>query len=462
MKSESPSLLTRRGFIRQAACAAVGTTAISNTLLDLRLINSLVAAAPVTDYKALVCVFLYGGNDANNLIIPRSGTDYDAYAAARLNLAIPAASLLPIDPASAGGREYGFHPSCGGLQQLFNGGQAAVMANVGTLVEPVTRAQYQAKTRRLPPQLFSHNDQQVQWQTSIPDRPMKTGWGGRCADLLYSLNEGSQVSMSISVAGVNTWEVGDIVQQYHVSAPATASSLDVSIGLQSIGTTQLQAMRGILDLAYPNLFEQEFATVVDRAIDNNALIRAALTAATPLVTTFPNESLSNQLRSVARLISVRQALNMKRQIFFVSKGGFDTHGEQNATHATLLGQVSTAMKAFYDATAELGIADKVTAFTASDFGRTLPSNGQGSDHGWGSHQIVVGGAVNADMYGAFPTLAVNGPDDTSTGRWIPTTAVDQYAATLARWFGVNESNLPDVFPNIGRFATSNLGFLTAS
>lgn len=444
--------ITRRQFIRQAACAAVGTTAIASTIFDLRLINAIMAQGAPTDYKALVCVFLYGGNDANNLIVPRTGTDYDNYAAARQNLALPQGSLLAINPLTSDGHDYGFHPSCPDLQTLFNSGKLALLANVGTLVYPMTKAQYVAGSVPKPPQLFSHNDQQVQWQTSIPDQPAKTGWGGRCADLLYTLNQGAHVSMSISLSGFNTFEVGNIVQQYQVSTAG-------SIGLTSLSANQFNAVTNIIALPRTNLFEKSYAQTTDRAIANNALLSAALSGiADP--PGFPATSLGNQLKMIGKLIAARDALSMKRQIYFCSIGGYDTHGEQINTQSVLLTELSQSLKAFYDYTVSLGVADKVTAFTASDFGRTFPSNGIGSDHGWGSHQLVVGGAARGQyLYGAFPALAVNGPDDTGLGRWIPTTAVDQYSATLAKWFGVSQTDLATVFPNLGRFATSDLGFM---
>jgi uncharacterized protein (DUF1501 family) len=347
---------------------------------------------------------------------------------------------------------------------LFNTGKVAILANVGTLVAPITRAQYFAGSVAVPPQLFSHNDQQVEWQTSIPDQPSKTGWGGRCADLLYTLNAGAQVSMSISLSGFNTFEVGDLVQQYQVSTTG-------SVGLTNLSTNQLNAVKNIIALPQSNLYAKAYSQIVDRAIQNDALLTAALNSQPALTTVFPNTTLGNQLKMIARLISVRSALSMKRQIFFCSVGGYDTHSGQvgdaahpndplYGAHANLLAELSQSLKAFYDATVEIGIPDKITAFTASDFGRTFPSNGVGSDHGWGAHQVIVGGAVRGQsLYGAFPALAVNGPDDTGLGRWIPTTSVDEYSATLARWFGVGNSDLNTVFPNLNRFVHPDLGFM---
>jgi len=445
---------TRRTFIRQAACAALGTTGLLNTIFDLRKLSA--ATGPGGDYKALVCLFLYGGNDANNVIIPHDTNGYNSYLAARGALAIPQGSLLPLT--LSGGRDFGFHPNLPELQTLFDQGKLALVANVGTLVAPITRAQYMSGGAAVPPQLFSHSDQSVQWQTSWPDQPARTGWGGRAADLLQSLNTGSKVSLTISIAGTNTFEVGNSVIPYQITPNGT-------IGLSGFnGSTnaniRLQAFKDLLAQPHNNLFEQAYADTVSRSIADNDFITTALNGVPALSTVFPSTSLGQQLAMVAKMIGARSNLSMQRQIFFVSVDGFDTHGDQLVSQANLLAELSQGMKAFYDATVEMGVAQSVTTFTASDFGRTYAINGDGSDHGWGSHQFVMGGSVlGGNLYGTFPTLAVNGPDDTGQGRWIPSTSVDEFSATMASWFGLAQSDLATVFPNIGRFAHPNLGFL---
>ena len=471
--------MTRRDFLRRASCAAVGTWAITAMLRDLRFINAALAQSPPSDYKALVCIFLAGGNDSNNLIVPASPTEYANYAAIRQNLALPQMSLLPITSDNPDGHTYGLHPVATGLKTLFDENKLAVLFNTGTLVYPITSAQYKAGTVAKPPQLFSHADQVTQWQTSIPDQPPLTGWGGRCADLLDALNtaNGGKISLSVTLAGANTFEVGNLVSQYSVS-PTGA----VSLTLPSAPANRLQAMKDILGLNYPNMQEQAYATVKAHSINTADVLNSNITATASSsywTTPFPNTTLGNQLKMIARLIAARTALNMKRQIFFCSVGGYDTHTGQIGTgaaptdttvggHANLLSELSASMLAFQRAMEQIALLSgedpllptKVTAFTASDFGRTFPTNGQGSDHGWGNHHLICGGAVNGKRtYGTFPVLTVNGPDDTSTGRWIPTIAVDQYSATLAKWFGVTDADLPTVFPNIGRFASSNLGFM---
>jgi uncharacterized protein (DUF1501 family) len=483
MHDKQFSVLTRREFLRKAACAAVGTAALTSSIRDLRFMNAAVAQSNITDYKALVCIFLAGGNDSNNLVLPTLQSEYDNYAAIRTPvLAIPQGSILPINPLNSDGRTYGLHPACPELQTLFGEGKLALLFNTGTLVFPMTRAQYQGGILQKPPQLFSHADQVTQWQTSIPDQPPLTGWGGRCADLLNSVQPGAPVSLMVTLAGANTFEVGNIVSQYSVSTSG-------AIALSGVSGARLQALTNLLGLPYPNLQAQAYAGVAAHAINTGALLNNAITNTAPANywnTNFPgtiasptggaafNSSLSAQLKMVARLIEAGSraaaagGFGMKRQIFFCQAGGYDLHTGQTpgpgstiiGSHANLLAELSLTLFVFQRAMEQLGLANNVTAFTASDFGRTFPSNGQGSDHGWGSHHLILGGAVKGQKtYGKFPTLAVNGPDDTSTGRWIPTTAIDQYFATLASWFGVDNSNLSTVFPNLGRFATPNLGFL---
>ena len=482
---QDPKLATRRDFLRQASCAAVGTWALKSTIRDLRLINAAVAQGPLTGYKALVCLFLAGGNDANNWIVPTDSTSYSAYSSIRGNLALPQSSLLTLrtgplvtDGAySDGDHTYGFHPGCTKMQTLFGDDKLATVFNVGTLVRPITRTEYLTNaTGTLPPQLFSHSDQVTQWQTSIPDQPPATGWGGRVADILNATaNPSGNISMSVSLNGANTFEVGNLISQYQVS---TTGAVTLSGNLMTGNSARVRALKDILSLTNTNLQRTAYSKVVDRAIFTGDLLNTSI-AATVLdsywTVAFPTSSLGQQLKMIARLIQARgpTGFNMNRQIFFCSTGGFDTHTAQvdgtgftnqptnvNGTHYKLLNDVSECMYAFQKAMEQLGVSNDVTTFTASDFSRTLPTNSQGSDHGWGSHHFVMGGAVKGGQsYGKLPTLAINGPDDTGTGRWIPTTAVDQHSATLAKWFGVSATDIPTIFPNIGRFPISNLGFM---
>jgi uncharacterized protein (DUF1501 family) len=499
--------LTRRDLFRRAACAAVSSVAIASAVRDLRLINAAAAdalPAGATDYKALVCIFMFGGNDANNFLVPTESTStgYPAYAAARQNLALPAASLLPITPIVSDGHTYGLHPSCPEIANLFNSGKLAILPNVGTLLFPINRTQYLAKSVPVPPQLFSHNDQVIQWQTSIPDRDSRTGWGGRCADLLNSLNgtssTGDVISMSISIAGVNTFEVGNSVNEYNVSQTGpqglSTSSTEVTNLNNSLKTINAYSLTpASVTTPQTNLYQVGYAASTKHAIDNFAAMNQAIaptidpTTGTKSYWTvpFPNTNLGRELKMAARIIAGRKALGHARQIFFVSIGGYDLHDSQYGTtadpdnilvgaHANLLAELSQCINAFQsalnqlrtsaDTSLKLASNENVVGFTASDFGRTFPVNsGKGSDHGWGNHHIVFGDPVKGQtLYGTYPTLAVNGPDDTGIGRWIPKTSVDQYSATLAKWFGVSPTNLNVIFPNLPRFgdySISDMGFI---
>ncbi|HYE72176.1 MAG TPA: DUF1501 domain-containing protein [Blastocatellia bacterium] len=447
---------SRRQFLKDSFCAAIGAASAASLIGDLTGVAALTPQS--SDYKALVCVFLFGGNDSSNTLVPYSQSDYNAYASARGILALPRNTLLPITPETSDGRSFALHPSLPELQSLFAQKKLGIVANVGPLLAPTTRQQYLNESVPLPPQLFSHNDQQVHWQTSRPDEIAKTGWGGRLADAVNALNTNAQISMSVSLTGTNIYQVGADVFPYMVS-PNGAPSLWYYN--EAWGNPETVVTKSMLQAPYSNVLEKAYRDTFKRALDNSIKVNAVLNNAPALTTTFPaNNDLAKQLAMIAKLISVRQALGLKRQIFFCSADGFDTHGEQLTTHATLLRNVSQAMNAFYNATVELGVASQVTTFTASDFGRTYKSNGKGSDHGWGAYHFVMGGAVKGgDIYGKIPVLQVSGPDDSSDGRWIPTIAVDEYSATFAKWFGVSQSDLSTVLPNIGRFARTDLGFL---
>ena len=447
---------SRRQFIR-SCCAAVGSTGLLSAMAQLRVMGAVAGDSAGDDYKALVCLFLQGGNDASNMIVPYDVSGYARYAAERTSLALPRDMLLPITPLSTDGRSYGLHESMAPIQSLFGSGQVALLANVGTLIVPTTKAQYEADSVPLPPQLFSHNNQQVQWQSSVPDQAFTSGWGGRLADLTNAFNENPSLSMSISLDGQNSFQVGKAVSQFAVNRTGV---VNVSGTNNAAGEVRLEALKTVLGQENESLFQTAFGDITTEAIDTSALLGAALESAPTLATEFPEGLLGDQLSMIARLISVAPQFGLKRQVFFARLGGWDMHNTQIEAHANLLGDVANGMKSFYDATVELGCQNNVTSFTASDFGRTYNTNGDGSDHGWGSHHMIMGGAVRGgDIYGTMPTLEIGGPDDTRRGSWIPTTSVDEYAATLAKWFGVSDSNLPVVLPNIGRFAQPDLGFM---
>lgn len=451
----NPTILTRRRFLKQTAGLA-GATAFA-TALDM---HKWAAAAPLDDYKALVCVYLYGGNDGMGTVVPRAGTAYTNYAAARGPIALSAAGLLPIDPLTAQSAQLGFPAAMAEMQTLFQQQHLAVLSNVGPLVVPTTRAQFLAGSVALPANLFAHDEQGEQWQSLQSSSPNSqlTGWGGRTADLLRSLNGASKVSLSISINGANILQIGRNVVQYQMY-PGGTIGLD---GYQATGGDQIAtALRTIFSQSRSNMLDDAWNKKMSSAIDTEQALSNALNTAPPLATVFPDTYFSRQLQMVARLIGISNQLGIKRQVFFTALGGFDTHGQQNTDHPLLLRELSKALDAFYKATVELGGASKVTTFTASEFGRTLANNEQGTDHAWGSNHFIMGGAVKGgDCYGKYPTVELAGPDDSGDqGRWIPTTAVDQYSATLAKWFGVSATDIPLVVPNIARFASRDLGFM---
>jgi len=479
-----PNLLSRRSFLSRSAYGGLGLSAAGNIIRDFSLINSAMAAqGPVSGYKALVCLFLGGGNDANNWIVPTDPEIYNAYAAARGGLLqIPQSALLPMTVGGNAVRDddglaYGLHPSNTRIQTLFGESKVATILNVGSLVRPTTKTQYNANPAFYrPPQLFSHSDQVTQWQTSIPDQPPTSGWGGRVADIINGVaNPSGRISMSVSLGGANTFQVGNVVSQYQVS---TTGAVTLTGALMGGENARVKAMRNIMGLSNVNLQRQAYAGVLDRAIQTGDLLNTSTLDTTNSnfwTTAFPATSIGDQMRMIARLIQARgvDKFNMSRQIFFCQIGGFDTHTAQvlsstgtdnvlatTGAHYSLLFQVSEAIFAFQRAMEQLGTSDEVTTFTASDFSRTFPNNSQGSDHGWGGHHIVVGGAVKGGRFrGKLPALAISGPDDTGTGRWIPTLSVDQHSATLAKWFGVDSSMMSALFPNLSRFSTSDLDFM---
>jgi uncharacterized protein (DUF1501 family) len=434
---------SRRAFLR--ACAAVG----------LGRLGQMNALAQGEDYRALVCIFLFGGNDSDNMVVPVSA-QYGQYAAVRGDLAIPRAELLAMPGA---GEEAGLHPAMAALHPLYGEGRLAAVTNVGLLVRPVTRQGIEAGSDPLPRNLFSHSDQQEQWQTAPPNDLPGTGWAGRTADRLAHLNAGGDFPTGVSLAGNSVLLVGRETQPAAISA---GSGVLAGSDNSESGQARAAAVQQLLDFPSGFVMVQEAKQVLSDAIEVGRRIQAAIGEETPLATQFPQSSLGNQLEQVARLIKVRAQLGMRRQVFFCSTGGFDTHSDQLGQHAGLLGGLGSALAAFYRATEELGVADRVTAFTESEFGRTFaPNNRLGTDHAWGTHQLVLGGAVRGgSLYGRFAELRPGGPDDVDDrGRWIPSTALDQYAATLAKWFGLDEAGVDAVLPNLRNFSTRNLGFL---
>ena len=449
--------LNRRDFLKTSGAAAV--FAATPGLAYSQVVGG---AGPFDDYRALVCVFLFGGNDSFNMLVPNTPAEYGAYAASRQNLAIPQAELLPITPVSTSMPDFGLHPTMGGIQGLFNSGEAAFVTNVGPLVEPTTKEQYFNTSVTLPPQLFSHNDQQDQWTSLRGNMQSKTGWAGRMADLIRTGVADQQMATNASLFGANLFQAADETVAYVMGPGGPVQFEGFSTDPNSILFEQREAFRRIVEAQYGSVYERAFAEVQRRAINAADTVTGAIDSGPPINALFPQSQLGTQLGTVARLIAVREQLQMKRQVFFVAAGGFDTHDNQAADQPGLVGDISDAITAFHEATVELGVADSVTTFTQSDFGRTLTSNGDGTDHAWGGNQLVVGGAVNGrELYGSYPLLAIDGPEDVSGGRMIPSTSADQYAATLARWFGIPDADLDVVAPNLANFAERDLGFIIA-
>jgi len=444
--------IDRRSFIHCASLAAAGSS------LGVRPFGALNALAQSAgDYKALVCVFLYGGNDANNMLVPFDTDGYANYARLRSSLALPQNQLLQLQSLPA----FSLHPMMSGIQSLVDSNAAALVANVGTLVQPTSKSAYKDGAT-LPSNLFSHEDQQLEWQNAASSAITQTGWAGRMSDLLGSAyNQNAQIPMITSVAGDTLFCNG-------------ASSTPVSISPGKIGTTTCtesetecaslqQVAQTLLTFNSGLSLVQAEAGISSNAYKYSKVLTDAMSSLSPLQTAFPTSNgLASQLKQIAQIIQARSAFGVQRQVFFASLGSFDTHADQLKQHAALLGELSTALSAFYQATVELGLQNNVTAFTMSEFSRAFqPNSSSGSDHAWGSHHMVLGGAVNGGaMYGTFPELQLNGWNDSSyDGKWIPSTATVQYGSTLARWFGVSDADLATVFPNIGKFASSNLGFL---
>jgi len=465
---------SRRDFLRNSACA-LGGMALASSVESFGAIHALTPQA-ATDYKALVCIFMNGGNDGNNLLVALD--QYAGYSAARntAGLAIPqsgAGGFLPLSPLSGG--SYGLHPSMPEIKALFDQGRVAILANSGPLVEPLTRTTYQNGTGKKPLQLFSHSDQVGLFQTAIADNVSQTGWGGRIADKTLGLNGGATFPQNVSISGLNLFLTGIDTRQLAV-ADSNTTLANVLLLSNAPGATTAEINSRMASFDELRTLDNGFKLVKAASDTRTSAIQtdAALSSVSPvLATTFPNTSLGRQLKQIALLIKActdpAVPINMKRQIFFAQIGGFDTHSTQITGQASLLQQVSQAMNAFYNATIELGLQNNVTAFTLSDFGRTLQPAGSGaaagSDHAWGNHHLIMGGSVLGNrIYGTYPTLALGGPDDTDggsspRGRWIPTTAVEQYAATLATWYGLSTSDLPAVFPLIEHFGPQNLGFI---
>ncbi|MFK8081232.1 MAG: DUF1501 domain-containing protein [Granulosicoccus sp.] len=454
----------RRDFLRWNLALAASLAPGLGIVNAMRPVH---AASISGGYKALVCVYLAGGNDSFNMFVPYGGSAHSAYATARQDLAIPTADLIPVDPVSGGTIRHGFHENMPAMADLFDQGSLAVAANVGTLIRPITKSQYESNASSVPAHLFSHNDQSDRWMAADASNRYGQGWAGRMMDMLYDNAAVPRPSPSISIGGNNLWQSGRDVRLFEMSAGGVSSAHlpwhEGPFKLQD-AYEQVSAAGKRND----SLFVAEHALRQERAIEFSRYVNAALEGAPDFEGVFGGDPLSAQLRMVARLIAVRDLLDpdrtVNRQVYFVQIGGWDTHAEQNgdteSNHPNLLGVLSGALGAFQSALDSVDMRDQVTTFTATEFGRSLTPNGSGTDHGWGGHSLVMGGAVSGNaVYGTLPELAIDSDDTVENNRIIPSTSVDQYGATLARWFGMNESELNNLFPNLGNFQDRDMGFM---
>lgn len=465
--------LNRRKFLGTASCAAIGYSTLLSTLINMKGFNAAAmsnsSVADGDDYKALVCIMLGGGADSFNMLIPHNQGEYNNYATTRSNLAIPRNELLRINPNNTGGRAFGLNPNMAAVHDLFNDQKLAFISNVGTLVQPTTKQQVWDESVQMPLGLFSHSDQSQQWQTGLPHVRSNLGWGGRIADMIQDMNTNQNISMNISLGGTNTFQIGSNTIEYSIDP------YNGSVGIEGYGefdewnvydNVRTQAVKSMIEAQYQDMFKKTYVDVIKNSRDAHLEFQEALNGGPTINSPFEENYFSQTFRMIARTISVQQALGMRRQTFFVDLGGWDHHDELLQNQADLLPALTNAMKEFYDALEEINMANCVTTFTASEFGRTLTSNGNGTDHAWGGNVMVMGGAVNGgNIYGEYPDLTLDSEVELGYGTLVPTTSTDVYFAELAKWFGVDDTALAALFPNLENFHNFGsdlpLGFLNA-
>jgi uncharacterized protein (DUF1501 family) len=467
--------LNRRSFLSQSSCAAVGATTLLSTLFNLKTMNasaafnsSVMDSNNPDDYKALVVLLMEGGMDSFNMLIPRSNPHYGQYATTRSDMAIPQSQLIPINQITPDGREYGLHPNLPMMASLFNTGNLAFLSNVGTLVQPTTKAQYFANSVPLPLGLYSHSDQILHWQTGTPNLRQAVGWGGKMADMMIAANENPAISLSISLSGSNVYQTGGSTTEFSLHPSSGAAEIYNWDNDDVFHLLRRQALEGNINQNYVNAFKKTYTHTTKTGIEVGGYLKDAINNApifsTPF-TTYSNDdhynNLSNSFKMIANTISGRVPLGMKRQIFFVSFGGWDMHDNLLTGQAGAHIALDNALHEFNQAMIQLGEHDNVLTFTLSEFARTLTSNGDGTDHAWGGNTFMMGGPVNGqEIYGTFPSLTLGSSNPQEVyGTLIPTTSTDQYFRDIALWFGVPQSDIVDLFPNIGNFSTTPLGFL---
>ena len=453
---------SRRQFIKEFGLGALGLTTASS-VTQLKAINAAYlnnsANLLNNDYKAIVCFFLAGGNDSFNMLVPRGNPEYDEYAVTRSDLAIAQNELLPITPVTSDGKQYGLNPAMLNLHQLFNTGKLSFINNVGPLIEYTTKATYQNGSSPIPLGLFSHSDQLKNCQTGLPHVRTQFGWGGRMADLLNSMNSNEKISMNISLAGTNIFQYGETLVEFAID-PYDGSPGIVGYDPQAtdFDGSRTEGIDLLLGADHADMYKKQYTDILKRSLEGSLEFRAAMSQIGNLNTFFSDNRISQSFKRITEVIMAREILGFKRQIFFVRMGGWDMHGELIDSHERNLTVVDNALSEFVSGLEEIGMFDAVTTFTISDFGRTLTSNGNGSDHAWGGNALVMGGDVKGgDLYGNYPSLALGSSLEVHNGVLIPTTPNDAYFAELALWFGVSPSDLSTLFPNIGNFYDTGSG-----
>lgn len=460
--------INRRQFLGEASCATVGSMAFLSSVLNLGAINTLAARPHILgntgDYKAMVCILLAGGCDTHNVLVPTETSEYASYVATRGALALSnnanPAQLIPLNY-NNNGKTYSVHAGMTRVRDMFDQGDLSFLANIGTLIEPIAnKTEYDSGLKKIPLGLYSHSDQIMQWQTSVPQSRSAVGVAGRIADILHDMNTIPEISMNISLSGKNRFQTGNEYNEYSISRSTTGANIGFtpfpSWWSDAGHKTSLKnnAIKSMVEQQYSNVFHETVGTLTKQSIESIEKFRIALENVVPLTTTFSTSNLSQDLKKIAELISVRSFLGASRQIYYVTYGGWDHHDNVIGSQNVMLPVLSNAMAEFNDAMNEIGQHDNVVTFTISDFARTLTSNGNGSDHAWGGNQLVMGGPITGtQIYGNYPSLSLTNNDlNLSTrGRILPTTSVDEFYAELALWYGVSPNDLAYILPNLCNF-----------
>lgn len=459
---------SRRNFLKMAGMVSAGLSTANTSLFNLKNINAAVGQNKANllagEYKALVCLYLGGGADSYNMIVPKVQSEYDVYANSRSNLALPYDDLLTVNPLNAGGAAYGLHPAMTNMKQIFDSGKMCFINNVGTLIQPTTKQAFYDETVPLPLGLFSHSDQTNQWQTASPHERSIKGWAGKISDLLYANNDNQNISMNISFNGINTLQSGNRDVVYTIDYGGASGLNGYNDDMYGINPSRRRAIDKMMQHVYLDPFKDTYTNIFKKSLDSSIEFTKAIDGVPEFTTPFTDNWLSNNFKMIAKVISAREVLGFNKQIFYIDLGGWDMHDELLDSQQYYLNMVDAAISEFYNVLNEINMLDNVVTFSMSEFGRTLTSNGNGTDHAWGGNSFVMGGPVRGNnFYGQYPMLDLDGTLDVGGGVLIPTTATDQYIAELALWYGLSPSDLNTVFPNIGNFYTAGsgnpLGFL---